>query len=399
MTNKEKKYRLMELMFVILVSTIVGMISGGAAIFTMLDIKEINYVDKKDDLEEVGAVYEDILNNYYKDVDKEDLIKGAIDGMMSVLGDPNSSYYDDNEASSFNDRLNGRYLGVGLEILSDGQGNTFVVGIFEDSPASKSNLIKEGDFILEVDGVSVKTKSAEEIASLIKKSAEDKVVITFERDGKQYNETLTAGYITIKSIESKVIEQFNKKIGYIKITIFAANTEDQFSKALQELESKKIDSLIIDVRNNSGGYLTSVTDILEKFLPKNTVLYKTKDSENTLERVDTTDEKRSYNVVVITNEASASASEILAVTLSEKYNAKLVGKKTYGKGTVQQVLNTSTGGFAKITIQEWLTPNGKQIDKVGIIPDYVVELDMATYDRTKLETDSQLQKAIEVIVK
>lgn len=400
MTNKEKRNRLIELMFVILVSTIVGMISGGAAIFTMLDVKDKNYSfeSKNNDLSEVNSVYEDIVKKYYKNINKEELIKGAIDGMMSVLGDPNSSYFDDKEASSFNDRLNGRYDGVGLEILSDGMGGILVVGIFEGSPASKSS-IKEGDFILMVNGVSVKDKKAEEVAREIKDSAKSKVTLTLERDGKEYTETLSLGSIVIKSVESNIFYKGKDKVGYIKISMFAANTGEQFKKSLSDLENQNITSLILDVRNNSGGYLVTVTEMLEKFLPKNTIIYKTKGSDGSKERLDTTDEKRTYGVVVLVNNTSASASEILAVSLKEQYGAKVVGKKTYGKGTVQQVIDTSSGGFAKITTQEWLSPNGNHIDKIGVIPDYDIDIDKEKYDLSKPETDAQLQKALEVIVK
>lgn len=400
MTNKEKRNRLIELMFVILVSTIVGMISGGAAIFTMLDVKDKSYSfeSKNNDLSEVNSVYEDIVKKYYKNINKEELIKGAIDGMMSVLGDPNSSYFDDKEASSFNDRLNGRYDGVGLEILSDGMGGILVVGIFEGSPASKSS-IKEGDFILMVNGVSVKDKKAEEVAREIKDSAKSKVTLTLERDGKEYTETLSLGSIVIKSVESNIFYKGKDKVGYIKISMFAANTGEQFKKSLSDLENQNITSLILDVRNNSGGYLVTVTEMLEKFLPKNTIIYKTKGSDGSKERLDTTDEKRTYGVVVLVNNTSASASEILAVSLKEQYGAKIVGKKTYGKGTVQQVIDTSSGGFAKITTQEWLSPNGNHIDKIGVIPDYDIDIDKEKYDLSKPETDAQLQKALEVIVK
>lgn len=400
MTNKEKRNRLIELMFVILVSTIVGMISGGAAIFTMLDVKDKSYSfeSKNNDLSEVNSVYEDIVKKYYKNINKEELIKGAIDGMMSVLGDPNSSYFDDKEASSFNDRLNGRYDGVGLEILSDGMGGILVVGIFEGSPASKSS-IKEGDFILMVNGVSVKDKKAEEVAREIKDSAKSKVTLTLERDGKEYTETLSLGSIVIKSVESNIFYKGKDKVGYIKISMFAANTGEQFKKSLNDLENQNITSLILDVRNNSGGYLVTVTEMLEKFLPKNTIIYKTKGSDGSKERLDTTDEKRTYGVVVLVNNTSASASEILAVSLKEQYGAKVVGKKTYGKGTVQQVIDTSSGGFAKITTQEWLSPNGNHIDKIGVIPDYDIDIDKEKYDLSKPETDAQLQKALEVIVK
>lgn len=400
MTSKENKSRLIELMFVVLVSTVVGMVSGGAAIFTMLDIKEPNYSysENNSDLSEVNSVYEDIITKYYKVVDKDALITGAIDGMMSVLGDPNSSYFDNSEAASFNDRLNGKYVGVGLEIMADGTGKILVVGIFEGSPASKSK-IKEGDYILEVDGNPVAGITAEETASKIKRTLGKEVVLTIERNGETFKETVVSGNIVIKSVESQIFKKNNKNVGYIKLDIFAANTEEQFTEELEKLEKQKINSLIIDVRNNSGGYLTTVTDILERFLPKNTILYKTRDAEGTVNKLDTTSEKRNYKVVVLINEVSASASEILAVTLSEKYEAILVGKKSFGKGTVQQVLNTTSGGFAKITTQEWLSPEGNKIDKVGVLPKYDVDMDYNKYDSTKPETDTQLQKALEVIVK
>lgn len=400
MISKENRSRLIELMFVVLVSTVVGMVSGGAAIFTMLDVKEpeYSYVENNSDLSEVNSVYEDIISKYYKVVDKNALITGAIDGMISVLGDPNSSYFDNEEAASFNDRLNGKYVGVGLEIMADGTGKILVVGIFEGSPASKSK-IKEGDYILEVDGVPVSGITAEETASKIKRELGEEAVLTIERDGETFKETIASGNIVIKSVESQIFKKNNKNVGYIKLDIFAANTEEQFTEELKKLEKQKINSLIIDVRNNSGGYLTSVTDILERFLPKGTILYKTRDAEGTIDRFDTTSEKRSYKVVVLTNEVSASASEILAVTLSEKYGAILVGKKTYGKGTVQQVLNTASGGFAKITTQEWFSPEGNEIDKVGVVPKYDVDMDYNKYDTAKPETDTQLQKALEVIVK
>ncbi len=401
MTTKDRNNRLIELMFVILVSTVVGMISGGAAIFTMLDVDQptkVAEVNVSGDLSEVNSVYEDILDNYYRSVNKEELIKGAINGMMSVLGDPNSSYFDEQEASSFNDRLEGKYVGLGIEIMLDGDGRIIVVGIFEDTPASKAN-VKEGDYITKVDGKSIEGKTAEETAATIKRPAGKEAILTLERDGKEFTERVVSDYIVIKSVESKTMFSGSQKVGYIKLTIFASNTAEQFEEALKNLENQNIKSLIIDVRDNSGGYLTAVTDILEKFMEKKTIIYKTKDSTTINERLDTTDEKRNIKVVVLINESSASASEILAVSLSEKYNAKLVGKKSFGKGTVQQVLSTSSGGLAKITIQEWLSPEGKQIDKVGVTPDYEIDLDPQKYDMNKPETDAQLQKALEVIVK
>ena len=190
----------------------------------------------------------------------------------------------------------------------------------------------------------------------------------------------------------------NKNIGYIKISIFAANTASQFTTKLKELENNGIDSLIIDVRDNAGGYLSNVSTILELFMKKDTVLYKTETKTNSVSRKDNTEEYRSYPVVVLVNGSSASASEILASCFKENYNSTIIGTTTYGKGTVQETVSILDSSMAKITTKKWLTSSGEWINEKGIEPDIKVSLNDTYLKNPIYDNDNQLASAINVIV-
>ena len=198
---------------------------------------------------------------------------------------------------------------------------------------------------------------------------------------------------------SKIIEQDNKKIGYINISIFTSITTKQFKKQLAKLEDKEIDGLIIDVRDNSGGYLSTVTDISSLFLKKGQIIYQLSSKSGVEKIKDNTKESRSYPIAVIINKNSASASEILAGAIKESYKGYVVGTKTYGKGTVQQVKKLSDGSMIKYTIENWLTPDGNWINEKGIEPTDEVELSKEYYENPTNENDNQLQKALEVVSK
>ena len=219
------------------------------------------------------------------------------------------------------------------------------------------------------------------------------------RDNNLIDVKVVTKSITLSSVTSSVIEKDNEKIGYIYISIFALNTYDQFKEQLEELEKMKITSLIIDVRSNTGGHLTSVTSILDLFLNKTDVLYQVKSKDKIKKVYGTETSTRKYPIVVLTNELSASASEILASALKEAYGAKTVGIKTFGKGTMQNMLDLENGGMIKVTTEEWLTSKGNKINKEGVPVDYEVKLDEKYASNPSKETDNQLQKAIEVLTK
>ena len=191
-----------------------------------------------------------------------------------------------------------------------------------------------------------------------------------------------------------MFEENGKKIGYIELSVFAANTYSQFEQKLTELESRNIDSLIIDVRDNSGGYLSTVTDIASLFLDKSKIIYQL-DTKGIVEQVYAkTNSSRNYKIAVLINGNSASASEILAGALKESYGATIIGVNSFGKGTVQKAYQLESGATVKYTIQKWLTPNGNWINEVGITPDVKVELDNNYYKNPSDSTDNQLQMAI-----
>jgi len=226
-----------------------------------------------------------------------------------------------------------------------------------------------------------------------------KVNITITRDGKEMDFNVTRETIVLDSVTYKLYEKNDKKIGYINISIFAANTYSQFRKAILDLENQKIDSLIIDVRNNTGGYLDSVTQILNMFLKKNDIIYQLDDQGDISLIKDDSNEFRSYKVGVIINEYSASASEILAAAIKESYNGEVIGVNSYGKGTVQQTKELSIGGMMKFTTQKWLTPKGNWINEKGVEPTTEVKINENYYQTLLEEDDNQLQKAIELFSK
>jgi len=196
-----------------------------------------------------------------------------------------------------------------------------------------------------------------------------------------------------------MFKENNKKIGYIFISLFANNTYEQFRRAVLDFEDEKIDSLIIDVRSNSGGYLNSVVEMMSMFLPKDSIIYQIKVQDNIKKHYTKTKEYRDYPVVVLINEYSASASEILAGAFKEVYKAEIVGKTSFGKGSVQETRNLENGGMLKITTQNWLTPLGNSIEGKGIDPTIEIDLGKEYLNDSSLKNDFQLQKALEILKK
>ena len=357
-----------------------------------------NYLAVTRDLKKVVDTYYAIVDNYYGELDKDSLIDGAVEGMISSVGDSFTSYSDTDSAISFNETINGTYEGVGLSIATLNDGTITVIEVFDDSPAYKAG-IKVGDIILKVDGESYEGKSGSDISNYVKNSGKDKVILTIKRDDKEEDITVNLSKVDIPYVSGEILEKDGKKIGYIDISLFSSNSYKQFKNKLDKLEKDNIDGLIIDVRDNSGGYLTSVTDICNLFLEKGKVIYQLEDSKGKVKKKDTTKEKRSYDVVVLINGASASASEILASAIKESYGGEIVGTNSFGKGTVQQTKKLLDGSMIKYTTQKWLTPDGNFINEIGVTPTKEVELDSKYFENPIHENDNQLQEAIKLIIK
>lgn len=394
--NKERElYTSKEVIIVMIFSIGIGILMcfGGISIITGK-----NYLAVTKDLKKVVDTYYAIVDNYYGELDRDKLIDGAVEGMISSVGDTFTSYSDTDSTSSFDETINGSYEGIGCTVATLEDGTISVIDMFENSPSYKAGL-KVGDIILKVDGESYEGKNSNDISNYIKNSGKSKIVLTVKRDNEEKDISINLSKVEIPHVSGKVIEQDSKKIGYIKISLFASNSYKQFKNKLDELENSNIDDLIIDVRDNSGGYLSSVTDICNLFLDKGKVIYQLEDSKGKVKKKDTTKEKRKYDIVVLINGGSASASEILASAIKESYGGDIVGTNSYGKGTVQQTKKLLDGSMIKYTTQKWLTPDGNSINEVGVTPTKVVELNEEYFNNPTTENDNQLQEAINIIIK
>lgn len=392
---EENKFNFLEIILLMFMAFVVGVFASQAI---SLKIPILNNTTVIEDTSELTRVYNLIINKYYGEVDKKELTSAAIKGMMNYLSDDYSMYFTEDEKNDFNERLNGVYTGLGVEITNDASNNAMIVTVFDNSSAKDANL-KPGDIIAKINGEDVLGLGKEEVVKKIKGKSNYSFNMSVLRDDNLIDVKVVTKSITLSSVTSSVIEKDNEKIGYIYISIFALNTYDQFKKQLEELEKMKITSLIIDVRSNTGGHLTSVTSILDLFLNKTDVLYQIKSKDKIKKVYGTETSTRKYPIVVLTNELSASASEILASALKEAYGAKTVGIKTFGKGTMQNMLDLENGGMIKVTTEEWLTSKGNKINKEGVPVDYEVKLDEKYASNPSKETDNQLQKAIEVLTK
>ena len=333
--------------------------------------------------------YSTIKENYYKDVDDNTLINGAISGMLSSLGDPHTMFFDENSKEEFETQLAGQYYGIGAEIIQKSEEEVQITKVFDDSPAKKVGL-EIGDIFVSIDGKSAKGMTVLEVATTLKSKDKDKATVVVKRNDEELTFEIEKDIVTLLSVSSD-------NVGYISISLFGSLTNSQFEKALKDLEEKGIKSLIIDLRDNSGGYLATVTEILSKFVNKDTVLYQMKTKDNIEKFYSKTDETKDFKVVILVNEMSASASEIMASCMQEQYGATLVGKKTYGKGSVQETEVLKNNTLIKYTVQEWLTSKGKSINGEGVEPDVEVELSEEYNNNAIRENDNQLQKAIEII--
>ena len=394
--EKKVGFNYLEVILIMIITLIIGGFLGGFVNQFVTKPTKQESSTVSDEFQEFLNTYEDIKENYYEEIDEGEMLSAGIKGMIDYLGDKYSVYMDEEETEEFNEQVEGKYVGIGTEIMQLEDGSVVVSNPFEGSPAAKAGL-QAGDVIIRVNDTDVTGKTSSEVSNLIKKSADSTVNITVRRDDEEKTFTIERETIEIESVDSSVFDVNDKKVGYIYISIFAANTYQQFEQALEDLEKDGIDSLVIDVRSNSGGYLDCVTEIASLFLGKGKVIYQL-DTKGIVEKVyDETKTKRDYPIAVLINSSSASASEILAASLKESYGAEVVGVNSYGKGTVQRAYQLENGATVKYTIQKWLTPDGNWINEVGVEPTLRVEMNVDYYQNPSDETDNQLQEALKKV--
>lgn len=393
--DRTSPYSFKEVVFIMFFSIFLGFFTCFS--FVRIFNNGRNYRTLTKDFGKLVDTYFAIKENYYGELDKEKLVDSAIKGMVEAVGDVYTSYSDADIAGEFMQTVSGVYEGIGCTVAMNLDGKIIVVDMFEDSPAKKSG-IEIGDIIYKIDDVDYTGKTSNDMSNYILNSKKEEVKIVVIRNEEEKEIIVKREKIEIPYVDSEIIEKDNKKIGYINISLFSSVANEQFEKELKKLEKNKIDSLIIDVRGNSGGYLSSVTDIINMFLKKGEVMYQLKDEKGITKKKDDTKEKREYPVAVLVNEASASASEILASSLKESYGAFVVGTNTYGKGTVQQTTTLPDGSMIKYTVQNWLTPDGNWINETGVEPTNVVELDQIYLENPIKENDTQMNSAIELLI-
>ncbi len=399
MANNAKKY--IKLAILAVVSMIIGsVITIAIKDFDVAKVNtnktEVSYSKTKKGFDSLYETYDTIMSEYYKDVDSDKLIEGAINGMLESLDDEHTMYFDKKSKEEFDSELSGNYYGIGAQIQLTSDETIKITKVFDDSPAKKAGL-KEEDVFVSVDGTSVKGKSATEVANMLKSDSVKTSTIVVKRNDKELTFKVTKENITLFSVSSEMIDNNGKNVGYLSVSIFGQKTYSQFKDALTKLEKQDMDSLIIDLRGNTGGYLSTVTNMLEEFIDKGNVIYQIQSSSGVKQYKTVKASEKKYKIVVLIDGGSASASEIMSAAMKEVYGATLVGQTTYGKGTVQTTKNLSNGSMIKYTIEKWLTPSGKNIDKEGIKPDYEVELGDSYKNNPTKENDAQLQKALDLL--
>ena len=380
--NKNVNFSLLEVIIIILVTGIVVSLSTGLIVYNNYDkISKSKSDDTSSEIKEFTESYNHIINSYIDEVDKSKLIDAAISGMYNFLNDEYSIYMDNDMTESLNEQLEGTYDGIGIEMTMNNKGVIYVTQVFKNTPAEKAGL-KPDDILVALDGESLEGKTTAEVASVIKKGTKSEFKLTYKRDNIEKTVTVNKKHIYINSVKSEIFDN----IGYINISTFSATTEEQVKKELDNFD-KNISNLIIDLRNNTGGYLNAAYDVSELFLKKGKVIYQLKDRNNKITKFTAkSGEYRHFNnIIVIINGSTASASEILALALKESANAKIVGTKSYGKGTVQETSKLKSGSMVKYTTAYWLSPEGNSINKTGITPDYKIDGE-----------EGQLKKAIDI---
>lgn len=385
--SKEKGFNLKEVILIIISTALLTSLTTGVIVYNQNKLtKNLTYKDLSEDesLKEFLNVYASLIDEYYEDVDKTAMLESAIEAMFNYLGEDYSTYMSKEETDSLAESLLGEYKGIGVTLNENNEIINFIAG-----GAAEEAGLQVGDKFIKVNNTDTTNMPVDEIAKMITAAnVGDTLRITVKRDEEELTFEIKSKKILVPAVESKMIEE---NIGYLKITTFSSTLKQQVKNALTELENQNMQSLIIDLRNNSGGYLSATKDVASMFLEKGQIIYSLEDKENVTEYKDTTDEKRTYKVVVLYNENSASASEVLIAALKDSYGAITIGTKSYGKGKVQQTQTLEDGSMIKYTSAKWLTPNGVCIDKTGITPDYIIEDDINTID-----IDEQLNKSIEL---
>ncbi len=348
-------------------------------------VQKIEYLEKMIDQEYLG------------EVDNAEMAEGIYAGLVYGLGDVYSRYYTADEYAQETASTDGAYAGIGVSIQKNKNGGVQIAECYEGGPGAEAGL-QTGDVITAINDTDVTDMELSDVVSLIRENKDKTIVLTVFRENEEKSREISVD-VTDVELPSVFGEMLNKKTGYIQITQFTGVTPQQYKDMFAELKDKGMERLVIDLRDNPGGLLTSVCDILREILPEGLIVY-TEDKYGNREE-ETCDGKHQLDMplAVLVNENSASASEIFAGAVQDHEVGTIVGTTTYGKGVVQELRQLSDGSAVKLTVSNYYTPNGNSINKVGIKPDVEVKLasELLNKDEITHEEDNQLQKALDVI--
>ncbi len=397
-----------------LLTVLIAVIVTAALTFTIGNVISVrvgkNVVVSQEAYNEMSKMYEKYAKqesvmeiakeNFLYEADENKMLEGALEGTLAALGDPYTQFLTKEDFDALMQDTEGSYEGIGVYITASEDNKIMIVSPIEDTPADKAGL-KTGDKIIRINGTEYTAKQIDEAVNIMKGMPGTSVTLTVlraDKDGKQntFDIVVNREKIRIKTIKQSMLEN---NIGYIRISTFDMQTAEDFNVAYDELKSKGMKSLVIDLRYNPGGIIDATVDITDKFLGEGIVTY-TKTKAGEMEYYKSDAEKEDIPIVLLINGGSASASEIMSGALKDTKRATLIGTKSFGKGIVQRVQRFGKDGEGiKMTVSEYFTPNGVNIHGIGIEPDIKIELpeDVKGYGYEYYDTDVQLQKAVEVL--
>lgn len=329
-----------------------------------------------------------ITQHYAGLVDERTLLDGALEGLVEKLGDEHSLYLDGKDFKEFSEATNASYAGIGVYIAQTEDKKAFIAGVIEDSPAEEAGL-KRGDIIEAVNGIAAEGRELSDLSQDIRGEVDTTVILTILRNGEREDVPVVRRNITLLTVAGKMLD--GTDTGYIRISSFSTATGDEFGKIYKRLKGDGMKRLILDLRNNPGGLVDQAVRVAEYLLPPGStvVSYMQRDGEEEVFTTTGTDDR--IPLVVLVNENSASAAEILSGDIQDLHAGVLIGMKTYGKGTVQGVFSVDTDEAVKVTIAKYKTAAGREVDGTGIEPDITVQL------QPNSSVDYQLERAKETI--
>ena len=374
--------KILKTIIAVLLIAIISSISTLGLIYYALGFNEQGFSN----LMRFITAYRFIETKYVNDTDDVKLIDGAIDGMVKSLNDPHSNYLSPKMYKTLMEQTEGSFAGIGVVMGMDNEQKIHIVGIMENSPGQKAGL-QEGDEILAVDGVPVTQMAFDEVAAHVRGQAGTDVVLTIMRDNANQDITITRDNIKLKTVGHKMLDN---NIGYIQIVSFSEDTANEFNEAYNDLKNQGMKALVLDLRNNPGGLLTTCVEIAKKLVPKGEIV-SIVDKQGNKETYSSSLEAPEYPLAVLINKNSASASEILSGAIQDTKAGTIIGNTSYGKGSVQTILPMFEDDAVKLTIAKYYTPSGRSIDGTGITPDIEINLD------ENATSDTQLDKALEIL--